>query len=234
MKTFFTLVTVLIFSNVFAQKTEYKIAFNSGLFSFSGPSSEAVTFINYNRNLNSAYTNNPYGSQQGLCYGISGNLERVSKRNFIYGIDMGYERLRSKIYINGVSDYDGTTTYQYNANGKTFQNLNFINLEPFAGYRFAWEQLNFDLAGGIDLGCCLDAKEKGSATTTRKTYKTSTAGKTVSADLRPRIQLSILHKRLGFYAGYSFGQTNYLSGYIGGINECYSRLLRFGGTWLLK
>jgi hypothetical protein len=232
-KVFFTLITVFVWTITFAQKTEFRVVMNSGLFSFTGKSAEAVSSINYAEAPNSAYTNNPYGSQQGLCYGISGNLKRVSKGNFLFGLDLGYERLRSKIAINLINGYDGISSYQYNADGRTFLNFNFINLQPFAGYRFAIKPVEFDFTGGLDLGYCLQARESGSATATNGvTYETSRDRKTISMDIRPRLQLSADYKRFGVYVGYSFGLANYKSGYIGGTNECYSRLLRFGVTWL--
>lgn len=233
-KIFCTTLSVLTMISVFGQKTEYRLCFTSGLFSFAGQSAESFSSISYEEHPNSASTNNPYGSKQGLCYGISGNLKRISKRNFVFGIDLACERLRSKISISKINGHNGTSTYSYSAKGKTFLAFSFINLEPFAGYRFALNSLSFDITGGVDFGYCLRANENGSATATNGLkYKTSADRKTITIDARPRLQLSADYKKFGAYVGYSLGQVNYKSGYIGGINDCYSRLLRFGVTYLL-
>ncbi len=234
-KTLFTYILFLLFTNVFAQKTEVSALLNSGLFSFSGPSAETVSFINYSDHTNSGYTNNPYGSKNGLCYGLSAKVQHISKSHFIAGFNLGFETLRSKILINGISGYTGPSTYEYTATGQTFLYHNFLNLTPFIGYRFNVKKVNIDITGGFDMGYCLSAKEKGNATAENgMKYTTSVNRKTIKTDIRPGMQLSGSYKKIGIYAGYSYGLRNYMSGYIGGINECYARLLRFGITYQIK
>jgi len=234
-KTFLTLLTVLFLTNSFGQKTEFRIAFNSGLFSFSGQSAEKYSQINFSNSSNSGYTNNPYGSMAGLCYGLSGNLKRVTKKNLVLGLDMGYETLRSKIKISAISGNTGTSTYEYSATGQTFLNYNFINLFPYIGHRFNVRKVSFDIVGGFDIAYCLKAREKGNASVTNGTkYTTSVDRKTINTDIRPRIQISADYQKIGIYVGYSYGLANYMSGYVGGTNECYARLTRFGLTYRLK
>jgi hypothetical protein len=239
-KTVLTLAILFIITSVFGQRTEFRLGFNSGLFSFAGKSSESTSFINSStlsipNQLNKSYTNNPYGSQKGLSYGISGNLKRVSKKNFIYGVDLGYELLRNQIAINGVHGaYPSLSIFLYPASGKTYLNFSFINIQPFAGYRFVLKPLHIDITGGVDVGYCLRAKEKGSADGIDGiTYKTSVDRKTITTDIRPRMQLSVDYKKFGAYVGYSAGLKNYKEGYDGGTNEAYSRIFRFGVTYLL-
>lgn len=233
-RTVFTLVIFFILINVFGQHTEYSINLNSGLFSFKGRSSESVTFINYAERLSTPYTNNPYGSKNGLCYGISANVKRLVIKHIIFGIDLGYERLRSQIAINSIADYTSTTTLSYDAKGKTFLNYDFLNVEPFVGYRINLKPVSVDLTGGVDIGRCLQAKEKGSADATNGlTYKTTVDRKTIKTDVRPRIQLAANYNRFGVYMGYSFGWANYKTGYVGGVNESYARIFRFGATYRL-
>ncbi|MBE7173481.1 MAG: outer membrane beta-barrel protein [Williamsia sp.] len=233
-KLLLTTISIISLTFVFGQKTEYRFGFSSGLFSFSGRSSEAISHINYSKYLNTAYTNNPYGSKQELCYGVSGTMKRILKNNLVFGLDLAYEQLRSKTSINLISDYNGTSTNSYSANGKTLLNFDIINLEPFVGYRLALNSLSFDITGGVDVGYCLHANEKGKATATDgKVYKTSLDRKNITTDARPRLQFSSNYKNYGFYVGYSFGLVNFKSGYIGGINECYSRIFRFGVTYLI-
>ena len=232
---FLTMITFLTLTNVFGQKTELRASLNSGLFSFSGVSSEATTSINYNDQTKSGYTNNPYGSKVALCYGVSLNLKRITKRNIIFGLDLGYETLRSKITIDRIDGYNGTSTYQYNASGKTFLNNSFLNFNPFIGYRFIVNNICIDLTGGFDYGYILKAKEDGHATATNGIkYTTSMDRKDVTFDLRPRIQLSTEYKEIGLYVGYSYGLIDYMMNYKGGTNEASARLLRFGITYQIK
>ncbi|MDZ7934653.1 MAG: hypothetical protein U5M51_06775 [Emticicia sp.] len=234
-KTFLTLLLALFLTNIFGQKTEFKLTLNSGLFSFNGQSSDKNSQINFSNLTNSGYTNNPYGSMRGICYGLSGNLKRVTKKNLDIGLDLGFETLRSKVNITSINDYIGTSTYEYTASGQTFLNSNFINLFPYIGQRFNIRKLSLDIVGGLEIAYCLTATEKGDATATNGTkYTTSVDRKTINTDIRPRIQFSADYKKTGIYIGYSYGLANYKSGYEGGTNECYARLIRFGLTYRLK
>ena len=83
-KVILTIAALLILTNLFGQKTELSGALNSGLLSFSGFSSRGTTSINWDDQTNSGYTNGVYGTKSALCYGISFNLNRVTKRNFLF------------------------------------------------------------------------------------------------------------------------------------------------------
>jgi hypothetical protein len=243
-KTVLTSAILFIITSVFGQRTEFRLSLNSGLFSFAGKSSESISYINSMRfgvtQIGEPYTNNPYGSKNGLSYGVSGNVRRVTKKKIIYGVDLGYEMLRSKTAINGINVVNPTLSIWpspasvYPASGKTYLNVSFINIHPFAGYRFVLKPVHIDLTAGVDIGRCLKAKEKGSADGTDGiTYKTSVDRETITTDIRPRIQLSVDYKKFGAYIGYSAGLKNYKEDYAGGTNEAYSRIFRFGVTYLL-
>lgn len=236
-KTVLTFIAFLFLTNVFGQKTEVKVLFNSGFFKFSGPYSRANTSINYSEVSHSGYTNNPYGTHPGMGYGLSLNVKKINKKNLVAGLDIGYETMKSMVNINIVDGFTGSSTYQYTASGQTFLNYNFINLYPQLGYRFNKKSISFDLTGGFDIAYCLNGIEKGSATATNGTkYTTSLDRKTINRDIRSRIQLSADYHRSGIYLGYSHGLSNYTAGYIGGTgsNESNARLIRFGLTYRLK
>lgn len=235
MKKVTTCLFLLFAVKMHAQRTEYSIALNSGLFSFTGKSATSTSFINYNGSLNYSYTNNPFGSQSGLSYGLSGNVKRISKHYFLVGFDLGYERLISKTSINSVSASTATMTYGYDASGKTMLNFDFINFQPFAGYRINAGAIILDVTAGMDIAFCLNATEKGNATSVTGTeYSTNVNRKNITTDLRPRVQLSAHYRKTGIYLGYSLGLYNYQSGIIGGSNDCYSRMLRFGVAYRLR
>ena len=189
-KTLFTIFCFSLLTNSFGQKTEFRIALNSGLFSFTGQSAETETFINYSGATNSAYTNNPYGSKNGLCYGLSANFKKVNKNNLVLGFDLGYEILRSKITVNSVIGNSGIVYYNYTATGQTFLNYRFVNLNPQIGYRLTSKKISFDILLGLDIAYCLNATEKGNATANGREFTTSIDRKTINTDIRPRFQIS--------------------------------------------
>lgn len=230
-------IITLSLNHSFGQKNEISVSLNSGLFSFRGASAQSVSMINYDDRSNNGYTNNPWGSQDGLCYGLSVGAKRITKKNIIVGLDIGYENLRSKISIDKIGGYNGVSTYQYAATGQTYLNNIFINLYPSLGYRIHLKKLNFDLSGGIEVALSTSSYDKGSATAENGTTYSilrERAGE-IDCDIRQRIQLSSSFDRIGIYLGYSNGMSNYLSGYIGGsTNEGFSRLIRFGMTYKLR
>ena len=239
MRHLFTLLSVFIFSTSFSQKNEFRFALNSGLFHFVGPAVESSSLITWDdRNNFSSYTDNPYGSQNGPCIGVSVNFQQVSKGGFIRGIDVGFELLKSKIQINGVSGFDNNSkNYTYPAEGSTFLKYGFMTAHPFLGYRIATKKINYDLTGGFDLGFCLFAEENGKATAANGVeYETSGDRRTISWDFRPRIQIGAQYERFGVYLGFSAGVSNYLfewKSFFGHMDECYSRLFRFGITYMM-
>lgn len=235
MKIYTQLFLVFLFTfKAAGQQTEFGISLNSGLFSFRGPSSEKTTSINLLAIQSKSYTNNPYGSKNGLLYGLSINLQRITKKKLIFGLNLGYENLRSKISINHAFYLDDTGTITIDVTGKTNLSHHFINLHPYFGYRVKLKKYSLDFSVGSDLAYCLLAYERGSAKTKfGAPIKTSKNRSTIRFDFRPRIQATFNYKKYGLYAAYSNGLVNYQSGYVGGINECYSRMFRFGLTYKL-
>jgi hypothetical protein len=232
-KLLLSITALLTLTIAHGQITEYRISLNSGLFSFTGLSASATSSIIPGDQPDLSRTNNPYGSKSGLCYGLSGNIQRVTKRSFIFGSDLGFEVLRSKVIINQIDGY--TVESVYPATGKTFLNNNFLNINPFLGYRIIEKPIILDITGGIDYAYCLKANEAGHATDSNgKKYETSRDRKTIKSEVRPRIQISMDYKKFGLYLGFSYGLTNYMSGYLGGTWESYARLLRFGLTYQIK
>ncbi len=236
-KLFLFLFSICLLKSAFAQKTEFRVALNSGLFSYRGASSEGEAEINDYFGQVSLY--NPYASKNGLSYGLSLNLERITKNNFIYGIDAGYEVLRSKINITHIFPYcdpAACVPASYESKSNAFITLNFLNLNSFFGFRLNSKNISYDLTGGIDLALSLKSNAIGSGTATRirdnATYNVNGIEiKNISSDFRPRIQLAVNYKRYAVYVGYSYGLSNFLKNQNG---ESYSRLIRFGVSYKIK
>jgi hypothetical protein len=230
MKHFYLfLFIILIPLSSMAQQLEVRASLNSGFYSYRGSGAESVSRIN-----GTSHTNNPYGSKGGLSYGLSLNLKKVTKSNFIFGADLGYEMLRSKVKLE-YFDVIGDIASQFE--GKTYLNTSFINLFPFLGGRFNISKQAFDLVGGMDIAHVLSVKEKGDAKSIDNAQfhiQTSRDRKNMKMDLRPRIQLSTDFGKMGLYAGYAHGVRNHQANLIGMDVEAYSRMWRFGVTYRLK
>jgi Outer membrane protein beta-barrel domain len=225
---------LFIVTAVHGQRTEILASFNAGLFSFTGSSAAAVSQI-LHTDLAQDYTNNPYGNKPGFSYGVSATIQRVTRYRLIAGFDLGYELLRSKIGINGVDVAFPMSGYtEYPATGRTYLDYHFINAHPFLGYRLFDRSVKFDLTAGPEFGYCLSAKENGKASAGGATYETSGDRMTIKVDVRQRIQAAAEYRRFGAYIGYSFGIVNYMKGYVGGSDECYARMLRFGLSYRIK
>jgi hypothetical protein len=232
-KAIHLLLSVLVAHSAFGQKTEHFIGLNSGFFSFQGPS--ATKYSSLNISSSGGYTNNPFGAKSGLSYGISYQIQHVSKSNFIAGVSIGYENLRSQTTINTVDVFTGTANEQRIVSGRSNLSNQFINGYPYLGYRFAIRQVAVDLTGGVDLGYLFSTNDIGRATdASGQKYQVSRERDNVKLDIRPRLQLSAYYARLGIYGGYAHGLVNYRSGWVGGTNQCNSELVRFGVLYKLK
>lgn len=229
MKKFtFLLLTFFLATTVSAQNTEYSIHLNSGLFSFGGESATRSSFIIVSDVATiDNYTNNPYGKEKTFSYGLAGQIQRISNRNFILGLQAGYEVLRSQVQITRVSGEfleppevrSGQTTFTHE----------FIHLYPHVGQQFSINPFTVDFTLGPEFGFNLSSRENGEATTESDfNVKTDTERNDPGTDLRIRPALTVSYQNWGISAGYSFGLHNYSKDLIGGERKRYSRLIRVG------
>lgn len=87
MKRISIVLIVLVFSVcAFAQKTELRLALNSGLFSFGGNSTVSESYIrNYPGYDIPNYTNDVYSSKNGITYGLSFDIKRIKNAILFLG-----------------------------------------------------------------------------------------------------------------------------------------------------
>ena len=242
MKRISIVLIVLVFSVcAFAQKTELRLALNSGLFSFGGNSTVSESYIrNYPGYDIPNYTNDVYSSKNGISYGLSFDIKRIKKSNFIFGINTGVEVLRNNINITGYYEYNFRIPEPYRFHkgiGNTITTHYFINTNPFMGYRFNLNNISLDLTGSFDVSYCLRAHENGFVNYdigAYDIYTTSNDIKGINFDFRPRIQLESNLKKVGVYVGYSYGIVNYYPQNQVANPEAYSRLIRFGLSFKIK
>jgi hypothetical protein len=240
MKKIFTiLLLILTYTIGYSQKTELKIYLNTGLFSFTGNAATSYTQI-YSAQPFFTGIINPYGKKSGLSAGLSLNLQRVLKENFIFGMNAGYQSNQSKVLINAVVLDEGTTAVVLNAKGQSYVTNSSIMAYPFCGYRFQINKFPVDVVGGINLDFINTTKEKGNATDANNTeYHVSGDMKSINLDVSPKIQLATEYKKFGLVLGYSRGLVNYQQEYYANPNytetrEVYSKNINFGITYRLK
>lgn len=228
-KILLTFSCIFLLACAFGQHTELTVSLNSGLFSFAGRSTTSSSFINSNP-AHGGYTNDPYGTDPDVSYGLSAGVKRVVRRHWLLGVDGGYEVLRSSVRVDQIDVVAPAGAVALAVHGHSILTSRFITVEPYVGYRLAPGKVTVDLSGGIDLAGCLGTRESGTATADNgSTYRTSVNRKTISFDLRPRVQVTGGYRRIFIYVGYSLGLNNYMEGYVGGpAFGAYARLVRFG------
>ena len=221
------LLSLFIINTAYGQETEYSVHLNSGLFSFGGESATAISWIDHRMNGPNR-TNNPYGSNNALSYGLMAQAQRVTQSQFVFGLQTGYEVLRSSVQItdiNAVIDASGNTIFRHS----------FINIYPYLGYRFSVRDFDIDVKLGPEAGLPTSSKENGEATLhdDGSTITTNYERNMPDTDYRLRSSATIHYQKWGFSVGYSYGLYNYRSGWIGGTNKAYSRLIRLGVSYKL-
>ena len=109
----------------------------------------------------------------------------------------------------------------------------FLNLYPYAGYRFGGKKISFDLTAGLEYGYCFQNKEAGKATASNGIqYSTSAERDLVKNDIRSRVQVSANYSKMGLYIGYSYGLTQFTA--IGSSGSLHQQILGFGLTYRIK
>ena len=226
-KLFLFCCSAILINAAHAQKTEFSGNLNSGFFTFRGISTEKVSGFNtYSNKPAEGYTNNPYSSNLGAAYGLSAQVQRVTRKHLIVGANLGFEVLKSNMEINSIYDARGNALA---ATGHSSITYHFVNLYPFAGYRFTLDCLQFDLLGGFDIAKPIKAHEKGTATDYAGNKFTSSLDRPLDAlDVRGRLQVNAFYKKAGLSLSFAEGITNYKEGWIGGTNLVFSRLYRIG------
>ncbi|TWI95931.1 outer membrane protein with beta-barrel domain [Mucilaginibacter frigoritolerans] len=245
-KLYLSLLALFLASQLHAQKFELSFQANSGLFHYSGNSASSTSVIIQNGTTpKQNYTNNPYGNKNAFSYGADVQAQYVSKGGFITGIQAGYNILRSKTNITSVFPlefeleesvlnplYYAPFNPSLPAKGSTILQDQFINLNPYIGYRIKTKKINIDLMPGIDIGFGINSYDKGKATTTDGTvYETDYKEVKPLTDVRLKFGAAVLYKKWGVTASFAHGLTNYTKNLLNDspiVYKAQSELLRFG------
>lgn len=226
------LLQLLFIASAYGQSIEFSAHLNSGLFSFAGETATESSFIIVDDvgGSESNYTNNPFGSNNAVSYGLAGQFLRVTSGDVVFGLQTGFELLRSSVQINSVN----TPFTSSPASGNTILRHSFINVHPKVGYRSSIQDFNIDITVGPEVGFLLGSKEFGKAGLDNgNTVKTETERTVSGNDYRLRSSLSVNHKKWGLSIGYSHGLRNYKGSTLGTSNRAYSRFIRFGISYKL-
>ncbi|MFI5139768.1 MAG: hypothetical protein ACHQIM_18240 [Sphingobacteriales bacterium] len=237
-KSFLIVLSLFVFTHSYAQKIEVSLGANSGLFHYSGNGTTSSSFINGGQTpLTGGYPNYTWGNQNGFSYGANIQAQHVAKWGFIAGLQAGYDVLRSEAVITGV--YHEANAYTNNAilintpvKGTSVVQDQFINANPYLGYRLPLKKIKIDLLLGIDLGFGVNSFEKSRSVAADGTvYQTNVNYGKGAFEPRNRFGLAVSYKRFGITASYAHGIINHSSGLMNDspiIFYAYSELVRFG------
>ncbi|TXK47571.1 hypothetical protein FVR03_09265 [Pontibacter qinzhouensis] len=226
-------VSLVAFSTAFAQKTEFSLQANTGVYRFSGSSAESSTTVQYiTQQSGWNYTHNPHGNKLTLSLGVAGQVQRVTRGNVVLGLQAGAEFLQSKVNITGAYSFwhmaNSSLTYVA-ADGRSFFQHKFINVHPFLGRRLSVGPIAVDVTAGSDIGFCLQSTDNAKLKVANGEELAFKAERDKpSVDLRPRVGVTGYFRHIGVTASYAHGLTNYLGSYDGGNPEAYARVLRLG------
>lgn len=202
----------LFSTSVFAQKTEYRVTLNFGLFS-----SDASKFTGVSTWSDMPFLveeKSTFWSKNGTLYGIYGDIRRISKENFILGANFGTE-----LWVNKVPSH---INYAFGKRISAFSNSyliqNTLNSTPYFGYRFKKKQANIDWTFGLDIAYNLAAKGKDMPLFI----------------LRPQTQIAVFSNKIGGFMSYSLDALDYSAHYTTSSINTFSRLFRLGLTYKIK
>ncbi len=235
--TLLTLLSLFSLTQLYAQKFEVSLLANSGLFHYSGNGTTSASFINYAQPPFNSYPNYSFGNKNGFSYGAGIQAQYVAKCGFISGLQAGYDVLRSNADITAVDGavilpFLNTFSSSTPVKGSSVVQNEFINLNPFVGYRLPIEKINIDLLIGLDLPFGVGSYEKSSSTAADGTvYKTDVNYGKGGFDLRDRFGIAASYRRYGITASYAHGLINHSADLMNDspvVYEAHSELLRFG------
>jgi len=246
-KTFLTLFTFLVLSQLHAQNIEITALANMGLFRYTGNYTTSTSFINGGTaGAKAGYTNNPYGNKFAFSYGAGLQAQYVGRTGFIFGLQAGYEILRSKVdltdvYIFGV--YEATGNYYNQASptpvkGQTYLQSQDINFSPYIGYRLKIKKVKIDLMPGFDFGFNVNTHEYGKATDNGgNVYQTDLDRGKFPADFRISFRAAVSYNKFSVTTGFVQGLTNFSNHLLNDSPTPYythSQLISLGLAYRIK
>ena len=233
-KSLLFLFSFCILTNAFAQKIEFRVALNSGLSSYTGNDATDYSPFNITPTGQMSNVQNPYGTLKVLCFGVAASVQYVTNKNFILGANVGFDQLRSKVLVEHKQSFECAA-----AHGYEFLSAQFINVNPFLGYRMSANCITFDLKAGVDLGYFLNSNETTyllDSNNSETVYSKSELNeKPLTIDVRPRIDFAVNYKKIGAFVSYAKGVSNYkhIKGYSE-VEQTNANIFRFGISYQIN
>ena len=201
----------------------------SGWFSFFGPNSVHETILYF---LSDSFLANPYGKTSGASYGITGQVQHVTKNTLIYGAQVGYEQLTSHVAITATRGDFGISSA---ASGRgTLQNQ-YLNVNPFIGKRFGNRRFCLDATVGLDAGIGLFSRESAQLAQQNPIFfeVADQRRPMPDVDFRPRLNLTGYYRAFGLSVGYAHGVSNYAARRFSADAKIYAQIWRAGIVYRL-
>lgn len=251
-KILLVLLTLGAASQLYAQNLEISIGANTGLFHYAGNGSTATSFIHGTQANAENRTDNPYGSNNGLSYGVHVQLQYVAKSGFIIGSQFGGDLLRSKVNITGIAPYGvfflnvlvpgPFMEYPSPATGTTYLRDYTLDVSPYIGYRVKAGKVKLDLMPGIDLGFATSSYDEGVAKLTDYTgtgqsvYRTDYGLSKPATDVRLKFGVGAGHGNWGLNLSYAHGLTKYVPDLYTPTTSVYvhTELVRMGISYRIQ
>ncbi|WP_299990580.1 hypothetical protein [uncultured Pontibacter sp.] len=215
----------------FGQKMEYSVHLNSGLSRFGGESAGSTTSMVINDTWGSSpMVINPYGSRYNLALGASLQAQYVASNGFLLGTQAGYEQLRTRAKIDRAHGYwSHSSSMNHPADGEAVIIADYINLQPYIGWRVKQSPVDLDLTLGTDIAFNQQMKERSEATLEDGTeFKIRRDRSESITDFRPRLGVTGYHGHFGLSLSYAHGIKNYKANMDGANMKLYTRTFRLG------
>lgn len=232
----FVLLSVILCGVSFswAQKTELSVGLGSNSYSFRRPSSTRPPILFYSTSSLGTFPSFYYGNNLG--YGVSATIKRITKDNLIFGAAGGFENLRNKLQQSARLVYTADELTKITLPSDAFVynlNSNFLFVSPFLGKRFTQKPISVDFTTGFEVGYFLNSYAGIYSAPIPDYLQASLESKShfVKFDVRPKIEMDVLYKKIGVNFSFAQGVSNYLADYtnITSVTKrTYSRVMRVG------
>jgi hypothetical protein len=248
-KALLIILFVFAFIRLKAQSLEFSIQANSGFSHLTGESTLRNAPLNGSSTESHAGYPNGTGNLSAPDLGADLQLQYTFKCGFILGAQAGFEQFSSKININGVyGSYNAPVLFNIStpnlvttfvsATGHVTDHWDYININPYFGYRFAFKKVKLDILPGFDIAEGTGSSETVNVKASDGSYynESTLPGYKPATDIRPRIGLATYYQRFGIFASYSKGLYDYNSGKLSDsdLPPLHTELFRLGISYGIK
>jgi hypothetical protein len=235
-RSLLTTICCLLCAFAMAQKTEWQVRANSGLFFFSGES--AVKSQTAYQTLGPNYVSilsREYGKKAGLSITAGSVIQRITRGNWIFGAGLDLQLLNASSDVDSVEMTPtlGGINGKVKADGESKFKGTCIAATPFIGKRFG----KFSITAGPEFAFFLSSSEEIKYKLNSSDYVNQDKDDDLShpnMDFRFRLSLAYQIKKITISTGYAKGLTNFYKGYVGSNPEAYSNLFNIGIGYSLK